>query len=211
MCVGCSQPQLSHSHQAQPNYFGFLTYAIAEVVGFNAQPPKNKRVEIDFIPHIKKLSKKSLSTTRSVLVSLRWFPGIGQGVEAAGCRALRPMRPRVLSKSFRCVEAGARDSTTAQTIHFYLTGGPFYYSHCVGVLQPVQAMRLRVRSHAPEIIRLTIQTAAESDSRSKSGALTKMSFCMDIARGNTGGPCWYDVSATALAGLFRLACHGLTA
>jgi hypothetical protein len=113
-----SQPQLSHSHQAQPNYFGFLTYAIAEVVGFNAQLPKNKRVEIDFIPHSKKLSKKSLSTTRSVLVSLRWFPGIGQGVEAAGCRALRPMRPGVLSKSFRCVEAGARDSTTAQTIHF---------------------------------------------------------------------------------------------
>ena len=28
---------------------------------------------------------------------------------------------------------------------------------------PVPAMRLRARSHAPEIIRLTIQTAAESD------------------------------------------------
>jgi hypothetical protein len=39
LCVACSQPQLSHSHQAQPNYFGFLTYAIAEVVGFNAQLP----------------------------------------------------------------------------------------------------------------------------------------------------------------------------
>jgi hypothetical protein len=59
-------------------------------------------------------------------------------------------------------------------------------------------MRLRARSHAPEIIRLTIQTAAESDYRSKSGALTKMSFFLDIAQGNTGGLCWYDVSANAL-------------
>ena len=72
----------------------------------------------------------------------------------------------------------------------------------MGVLQPVPAMRLRVRSHAPEIIRLTIQTAAGSDSRSKSGALTKMSFSLDVAQGNTGGLCWYDVSANALAELF---------
>jgi len=49
---------------------------------------------------------------------------------------------------------------------------------------------------------LTIQTAAESDYHSKSGALTKMSFSLDIAQGSTGGLCRYDVSANALAELF---------
>jgi hypothetical protein len=56
-------------------------------------------------------------------------------------------------------------------------------------------------SHAPEIIRLTIQTAAKFDCRSKSGALAKMSFSLDIAHSNAGGLCWYDVSANPLAGL----------
>ena len=54
---------------------------------------------------------------------------------------------------------------------------------------------------AQKIIRLTIQTDAKFDSRSKSGALTKMLFSLDIAQGNTGG-LRFGVSANSSAEFF---------
>jgi hypothetical protein len=48
--------------------------------------------------------------------------------------------------------------------------------------------RFHVQRLARKIICLTIQTTAKFDNRTKSGALTKMSFSLDIAQDNTGGP-----------------------
>jgi hypothetical protein len=66
-------------------------------------------------------------------------------------------------------------------------------------------MRLRARSHAPEIKRLTIQTAAESDYRRKERSLNQMSFVwtsLRVIQAATAG-----TTSQRMHSLRRLACH----
>jgi hypothetical protein len=64
----------------------------------------------------------------------------------------------------------------------------------------------RVERLARKIICLTIQTAAKFDNRAKSGALTKMSFSLDIAQDNTGGPAGMKYQRIHSLQCLRLVC-----